>query len=62
MSIFRIHFKTPDAVYYAISDMRADSGDIETAKEVIEKFVQYGECVTIEFDSEKQTAIVIPVR
>lgn len=67
---FRVTFKTPDAVDYAMQNaLRYDNSlDDEAAVELIhamedvaEKFVQWGECITIEFDTETQTATVVPV-
>lgn len=63
-----VHFKTPDAVHYAIQD-HVDScgldedGDyselIGNLEQKISKFVDYGECVSIEFDTEAGTATVL---
>jgi hypothetical protein len=35
---------------------------IATVKDCAERYIQYGECITIEFDTDTQTATVIPVR
>ncbi len=65
--IFRVTFKTPDAVEYAIkdiiSDIDSDEGEEQfaEAKEATEKWVKYGELVTVEFNTEAGTATVIPV-
>jgi hypothetical protein len=69
---FRITFKTPDAVSDAIDDHgfapnRNDSEEQADAKyefaskmkKVADKFVSYGECVTLEFDTDTQTCEVV---
>jgi hypothetical protein len=58
--IIEITFKTPDAVRYALSDFD-DDDDQDKYEAFIEKFVRYGECITIRFDTDKQTAEVVPV-
>ncbi len=69
---FRITFKTPDAVSDAIeshgfgydksdSEEQADAkyDFADKMKKVAEKFVSYGECVTVEFDTDTQTCEVV---
>lgn len=58
--IIDIMFKTPDAVSWALSDYEDDEDQSEYQK-FIEKFVRYGECVTIRFNTKTQTAEVLPV-
>lgn len=58
---FRVTFKTPDAVQYALEELPADA-DFESAQKVLDKFVEYNEYVRIEFDTETQTATVVPTR
>lgn len=36
--------------------------NIDTIQKAAEKFIRYGECITIEFDSEMGTATIIPVK
>jgi radical SAM superfamily enzyme with C-terminal helix-hairpin-helix motif len=69
----QLTFKTPDVVDRALSEycVRPPYNDVseedaerleteyKTAKRVIEKFVDYGEYVTIEIDTEAQTARVL---
>ena len=72
MPKIRIHFKTPDAVNYALIDhglMSSEDryegryeGTAEDAEAVISKFVRYGELCTIEIDTETQTATVVPMK
>jgi hypothetical protein len=71
----RVNFKTPDAVADAIFDaMMNDSEDAliglrqgntsdleDRLQEVVNKFVEWNECLTIEFDTEEGTATVVPV-
>jgi len=56
---FRISFKTPDTVDYALEDLSEE--DKGAAQEVIKKFVEYGECLTVEIDTELETCDVIPL-
>lgn len=64
-----IGFKTPDAIEYALDEYRdysdgSDDGreltdeEKEDAKEKLEKWIRYGESVSIEFDLDKMTAKV----
>ena len=55
----RLSFKTPDVVDYAVEDLTED--EQAEVKSACEKFVEYGECLTIEIDTETGTAEVIPV-
>ena len=72
---FRMTFKTPDAVDYAVEDaLESIDKDIDPIKlddvkdeieasirKVAKKFVKYDECITIEFDTKEGTATVVPV-
>jgi hypothetical protein len=51
--------KCPDAVCCAVEDM--DDHDRELAYKVTDKFIEYKEYLTVEFDTEKQTATVLPI-
>lgn len=53
---FSLTFKTPDVLYDALQDISED--DRDRAQEVANKFVTYGEYVTIDIDTEKETAEV----
>jgi hypothetical protein len=46
---FNVLFKTPDAVEYATDDLSLE--EKEEALATARKFVQYGEYITIEFDT-----------
>jgi hypothetical protein len=75
---FQVVFKTPDAVEEAVRDEaeymmmsedfvseeteEAMRDYIENAQEFASQWVQYGEVVTIEFDTKARTARVVPVR
>lgn len=72
----RVTFKTPDAVDNAVeeavegvlagADMDDDEADgafevlRDGATQAVAKWVRYGECVTVEFDTEAGTATVLP--
>lgn len=62
-----VTFKTPDAVDEAINEGGiVDEDEIEKVRDVINKFVEYGEYVHIEFDINLNTgagtATVLPVK
>lgn len=58
---FHITFKDPDGVYDSLSDAGIDINEMDTEVEwVVDKFLDYKEYVTIELDTETQTARVIP--
>jgi hypothetical protein len=53
----KIFFKTPDAVFYALQDLPEE--ERETAEAIAKKYVSYGECATIEIDTETGEATVL---
>lgn len=72
--IFRTTFKSPDAVYESVKDIaEQEASGIEDADENCDrqseirteledfanKWVKYGELITIEFDTEKGTANIV---
>ncbi len=69
---FQITFKTPDVVEDTIRkellekgldvDSEAHFANQEAMTDVTDKFVGWGESVTIEFDTDKKTAVVVPIR
>lgn len=72
---FRVTFKTPDAVdvesivnqlFPQRQDGDEDDLEYESAhdkvRSCVEKFVKYGEVITVEFDIENGTCIVVPVK
>lgn len=57
---FRLSFKTPDVVFYAVKGESEENKD--AIERCLEKYVEYGECVSIEFDTDDPSyAVVIPV-
>lgn len=56
---FTLSFKTPD-VLDQLNDMIDDPEEKAQADLVANKFLKYGEYVNIEFDTENQTAKVLP--
>lgn len=60
---FKFTFKTSDVDYY-VSQRLGDefSENEEEIKLVLEKFVKYNELVTIEFDTENNSAKVLEVK
>jgi hypothetical protein len=65
---FIVTFKCPDAVQeaidYALEDSESSDNDELRAsyEDLTRKFVMFGEMVTVEFDTNEQTAKVLPVR
>lgn len=60
---FRVTMKNPDAIHNALHDLDLDPNDELPAgiDSLIDKFMKYGEYITVEFDTEDQTAVVVPV-
>lgn len=52
---FHLTFKDPNAC----SDIDGLNDNVDEVKETIRKFIRYDELVTIEFDTNSKTAIVI---
>lgn len=59
MAKFTATFKCPDALSDGINQSGLEEKDVEKAYFLAQKFVQYGEYVTIEFDTDKKTATVL---
>ena len=55
-----VMFKCPDTVSYALNTI-SDENQKEAFQTLIQKFVQYGECVTIRFDLNNNSATVVTV-
>lgn len=55
-----VTFKTPDAVGRTLESVPEPQR--EAAKKLMDKFISWGELVTIRFDTEAETATVIPPR
>jgi len=54
-----ISFKTPDAVEYALENLSED--EKKSVESLIETWVEYGECLTVEVDTEAKTCVVLPI-
>jgi len=62
MKLF-ITFKTPDALDYALSSLHSEYENVtdeekEQIRLQLQKWISYGENVTIEFDTKNNTATV----
>lgn len=58
---FRITFKDPDGVWEGLQDANLDPNCLPgEVQEVVDKFLEFDEYITIEFDTEDVTARVIP--
>lgn len=64
MAKFIISFKTPDAISDTVTELENDGFSEDEAAEaeaLAKKFIEYGECAHIEFDTETGEAKVLPV-
>jgi len=52
-------FKTPDAVDFAIEDL--EDYEVEEVRAAAEKWIEYGEYITVVLDTKKGTCEVQPV-
>lgn len=58
---FRITFKDPDGVYDSLDDAGINMNEMpEDVEYMINKFLWCREYVTIEFDTDEETARVVP--
>lgn len=60
----QLYFKTPDVVHYALQDeevLNLDEDQQDEIKSVISKYVEFGEAVTIEFNTKTGEATVLPI-
>lgn len=56
----RMVLKTPDAIDNALMDVPDEiKGNV---RNVLEKWLKWGECLTVEIDTDTETCIPIPVR
>lgn len=61
---FRLTFKTNDVVDGSPADMTNEAyseTEREIASTLVDKYVKYGEYITIEFDTINQTATVVKI-
>jgi hypothetical protein len=60
----KFYFKTPDVLGYAMMDSfgntEEDEEDKERVKKDLEKWIQYQENVTLEYDTETKDMRVLP--
>ncbi len=55
----RVTWSSPAAIAWAVQDSRLDEDQEKEFRNQISKWVHFGELVTIEFDTDEQTAIVV---
>ena len=55
---FRLTFKTPD-VLDQLEDQGLTEAEVDAAKRKASLFIQYREYITVEFDSDHQTPVVL---
>ena len=51
-----VSFKTPDVLDYVLGELDEDEAEVVKAK--LAKWIEYEECLTVEFDTDKMTATV----
>lgn len=56
-------FKTPDIIFETIREIRSENEnlseeELSDIEDSLSKWIRYGECVTICFDTETTTAVV----
>lgn len=54
-----IGMKTPDCVEDAIKRAISDPDEIQRVTKMAENWFQYGECVTLELDTDNDTCVVL---
>jgi len=52
----RLTFKTPDVCDFIDEELA------ERTKQISQKWIEYGECLTVEIDLEAETCIVVPLK
>lgn len=58
--IFRVVFKTPNTLDYALEDLSEE--ERKEAEAFAIGFIEYDEILQVEFDTEKKTARVVPIQ
>lgn len=56
-----VDMKTPDALDMAILDAVGDEEVQDDIRSVANKFFRFGECITIELNTDDGTARVVPI-
>jgi hypothetical protein len=51
--------KTPDALQHAIEDATDDSDARIKMEDLASEWMEYGEYITVEFDTDKKTCVVV---
>ena len=59
---FTITFKTPGALDDLDASRKLSPDDLERAKALVEKYVRWGEYLSVEFDIEDGTATVLKAK
>ena len=58
----RLVFKTPDVIEAFVNEQ--DIRDVDEKQDIAEAckpWVKYGECITVEIDTDKHTCVVVPL-
>lgn len=57
--IFQVTMKTPDALQYAIEDATDDLELRSKMEDFASEWMKHGEYITVEFDTDKKTCVVV---
>lgn len=57
--LFRLTMKTPDALQHAIEDATDDPDARIKMEDLASEWIEYGEYITVEFDTDKKTCVVV---
>lgn len=57
--IVRVTFKTPDATFNALNDSELSTEDTLKLTRLFNKFIEYDEYLTVEFDTDRMLATVV---
>lgn len=57
--LFKLTMKTPDALQYAIEEASDDPELRIQMEDLASEWMTYGEYITVEFDTDKKTCVVV---
>ena len=57
--LFKLTMKTPDALQYAIEEAFDDPELRSQMEDLASEWMTYGEYITVEFDTDKKTCVVV---
>lgn len=56
-------FKTPDVVFDSLMRLKRAQPAVDTSaiKQTLDKYVKFGEILSVEFDTQTETCVVLPL-